>query len=76
MVRSKLNKEALKKVDNHYKMATSPAHLLARPKNDADFQFISSEKEVELEYAKTMFHKNNLLTLILKFYAKSFLFKK
>lgn len=80
MVDSKLNKEVLKKLDNRYKMAITPTHLLAYlldPKaKDAELQLTSDEKEAALEYAKTRFRKNSLLPLIVKFCAKSSPFKK
>lgn len=76
----KLNKDIMKKLDTRYKMAITPAHLLAylldpRAK-DADLELSSEEKKEAFEYAKTKFPKNNLLSLILKFCAKSSPFQR
>ena len=80
MVETKMNKEVLKKVDKSYKMVITSSQLityLLDPKTkDAVFQLTSSEKEAALVYVKTIFHKNNLLTLIPQFCRKNLLFEK
>lgn len=76
----KLNKDILKKLDDRYKMAITPAHMLSYlldPKvKETEFELSPDEKKEALEYAKTRFPNNSLLPLILKYCAKSAPFEK
>lgn len=69
------NKDLMKKFESRYQMAITPAHLLAYllhpEQRDDDEVLTSTEKKEALLYAKKRFPANNLLTLVMKFCAKS-----
>lgn len=76
----KLNKEVLKKMDERYNMAVTPAHLLSYlldPKTkDTSLELSADKKKQALKYAQKKFPHNSLLPLALKFCAKSTPFQK